>query len=370
MRRPSKSLISRLPERDISIALLLASALHILVLSLFLNRPPPTPQSPPIEDALLEVMVVREPKPAPRIEQAVALAQVTQQGGGNTDQPELGQQPRQASAPPPTIDADPPQPADTANQPAVETLPPEPSLEPDPAEVATESTPEPAPPVEVAPIAPPSPEPPPLATPAETPQVAAEPRPPRDEPPPPRKDPPAKPEIAQVTPPRPVSSAPSPAPEKPPRKQRVSAADLLASTRSEIDRLSDEIDRHSEEQNLFGPRARVISASTQEYKYAAYQDAWRRKVERIGNLNYPEQARRDRIYGSLILIVGIDHQGQVTRIQVERSSGFELLDQAAINIVRLAAPFAPLPANIRDELDVLYIRRTWHFRETNQLTSK
>ncbi len=109
------------------------------------------------------------------------------------------------------------------------------------------------------------------------------------------------------------------------------------------------------------PRERFITAATREYKYAAYLDAWRRKVEQVGNLNYPEEARRRGLSGELILDVALNPDGSVREVSVVRSSGSPVLDQAAMRIVRLAAPFAPFPESIRKETDVLHITRTWRF---------
>ena len=109
------------------------------------------------------------------------------------------------------------------------------------------------------------------------------------------------------------------------------------------------------------PRRKFISAATREHLFASYMSAWIAKVERIGNMNYPEVARRQGIEGSLILSVDIRADGGVDDIRVLRSSGHELLDEAAIRIVRLSAPFAPLPPEINEQVDILTITRTWQF---------
>ncbi len=93
-------------------------------------------------------------------------------------------------------------------------------------------------------------------------------------------------------------------------------------------------------------------------------------MERIGNLNYPEEAREKKIYGSLLLTVHIRSDGSVERIDLDRSSGSKILDDAAVRIVRLAAPFAPFPENIRKDTDILAITRTWTFTRQDQLTSQ
>lgn len=115
------------------------------------------------------------------------------------------------------------------------------------------------------------------------------------------------------------------------------------------------------------PRRRFIGARTQEYRFAQYVEDWRIKIERIGNLNYPEDARRNRIFGSLVLTVSIRADGSVESIEVNRSSGQRILDAAAMRIVKLAAPFAPLPPDIRKDTDILSITRTWVFTPNNQL---
>ncbi|GAB4168681.1 MAG: energy transducer TonB [Wenzhouxiangellaceae bacterium] len=109
------------------------------------------------------------------------------------------------------------------------------------------------------------------------------------------------------------------------------------------------------------PRKKFITANTREHLYAAYMRAWVAKVERIGNMNYPEEARRRNLEGSLVLSVDVLPDGSIERVQILRSSGHELLDEAAVRIVRLAAPFAPLPPDILKETDILTITRTWQF---------
>lgn len=112
------------------------------------------------------------------------------------------------------------------------------------------------------------------------------------------------------------------------------------------------------------PRHKYVSARTQEYRYALYMDAWRAKVERVGNLNYPEEAKRRQLTGSLVLDVALKADGTVASLSVQRSSGQKLLDDAAMRIVELAAPFAPFTPEMRGETDILHITRTWKFNET------
>ncbi len=140
------------------------------------------------------------------------------------------------------------------------------------------------------------------------------------------------------------------------------SAEMLIDRANEIARLSAEI-REQAESYARQPRTKTISASTREYKYAAYEEAWRMKVERIGNLNYPDEARKRNLSGSLILEVALLPDGEIKGIRVIRSSGHKILDDAAERIVRLAAPFAPFPESIRHEVDVLQIIRTWQFQD-------
>lgn len=107
-------------------------------------------------------------------------------------------------------------------------------------------------------------------------------------------------------------------------------------------------------------RVTGVSPASPELSY--YFEAWRRKVERVGNLNYPEAARARSLYGSLRLLVAIVPDGSLRDVRVLESSGHRVLDDAALRIVRLAAPFAPFPPEMRRDTDVLEIVRTWQFR--------
>ena len=99
-------------------------------------------------------------------------------------------------------------------------------------------------------------------------------------------------------------------------------------------------------------------------------EAWHAKVEKIGNLNYPDEARRKKLSGSLMLDVALNPDGTINEIVLRRSSGHRVLDDAAIRIVRLAAPFARFPDDIREETDILHIERTWQFLGSNQLFAR
>lgn len=118
------------------------------------------------------------------------------------------------------------------------------------------------------------------------------------------------------------------------------------------------------------PRKRQLtSASTKSARDALYLDDWRQRIEQIGNLNYPSEARVNRIYGKLMLLVAVKADGSVHEVRVLRSSGHRILDDAAIRIVRLAEPFAPFPDSIAQDTDILEIIRTWEFTKNDSLTN-
>ena len=116
-------------------------------------------------------------------------------------------------------------------------------------------------------------------------------------------------------------------------------------------------------------RYTISSASTQKARDILYLDNWRKKVEAIGNLNYPAQASAQGIYGNLRLLVSLRADGTVANVRVLSSSGHRILDESAIRIVHLAAPYAPFPPDMRKEADILDIIRTWQFQRNNTLRS-
>lgn len=117
------------------------------------------------------------------------------------------------------------------------------------------------------------------------------------------------------------------------------------------------------------PRRKFIGARTQEFRFARYIEDWRHKIERIGELNYPQAARDQRMYGSLVVTVSVKADGALEKVEINRSSGQKVLDEAALSIVRLAAPFAPFPADISRDTDILSITRTWTFTRSDQLVA-
>jgi periplasmic protein TonB len=118
------------------------------------------------------------------------------------------------------------------------------------------------------------------------------------------------------------------------------------------------------------PKRHFVGARAEEYRFARYVEDWRLKVERVGNLNYPEAARANKLYGSLLLTVGIRSDGTLESVAVDRSSGQKILDIAAKKIVGMGAPYAPFPPDIRRDTDILYITRTWTFAPGDSLISQ
>ena len=143
------------------------------------------------------------------------------------------------------------------------------------------------------------------------------------------------------------------------------SADIMAKS-LEIARLEAQISKDWDAYQK-RPRRRFLGARTQEFRFARYIEDWRQKVERVGTLNYPEAAKNQKIYGSLQLTVSIKPDGTVDTIEINRSSGQKILDDAARRIVQLAAPYAAFPADIAKDTDILSITRTWTFTRADQL---
>ena len=148
----------------------------------------------------------------------------------------------------------------------------------------------------------------------------------------------------------------------------ISKEDVLASA-SEISAsdaaLSNQISNFEKQ-----PRRKYIGARTKEYKYALYAEAWRQKVETLGNMNYPEEAREKKFSGQLRMTVSLKPDGRIDNIEINQSSGFKILDEAAKKIVELGAPYAPFPEDIRKEVDILSITRTLTFTKDYILSSQ
>ena len=147
------------------------------------------------------------------------------------------------------------------------------------------------------------------------------------------------------------------------KNQNLSADDLILSAKEFI-RLEGEIAQRIQKYNQ-RPRRKFIGATAKEVNYAAYLEAWRQKIERLGTINYPANAR-GKIYGSLMLSVAIRKNGSIEKVRVMRSSGHKILDEAALRIIKLGEPYARFPADIAAETDVIEINRWWKFTKDDE----
>lgn len=154
--------------------------------------------------------------------------------------------------------------------------------------------------------------------------------------------------------------------ETPITTKSLTAAQLFERSQ-QIAKLSAEINKLKEASQQTPKRTYVSGANAKKYRFASYMDAWRTKVERIGNMNYPAIVTRKKITGSLLLIVGINPDGSIHSARITRSSGYKELDRAALRIVNMAAPYPPLTKEILKDTDILYIPRVWRFQNGSRL---
>jgi protein TonB len=327
------------------IALVIAAALHLLVIfGLHFELPKALSSK-----RSLAVTLVRAPVKKPP-QQAEFLSEQNQLGSGKAPKPPEPQaappappKPKPERRPPPIVPAEKPL--------------PKPAAKPKPQPVAK---PAPKRPEQTLEKPAPRPKPPPrkrVEKPVERPmeeplETLAKKPPPEDKPAAPKRR-----VIAQRKSEKKIHADEGKARESKAVQPRLSA-ELLSQQISEV---SADVERHHEAEAR-GPRvAYVNSVNAHQYKAADYEQAWQQKVERVGNLNYPEEARRQHLSGSLVLAVGIRPDGSLDHIKVRHSSGEPVLDAAAERIVRMAAPFAPFPADLKREVDILVITRTWRF---------
>jgi periplasmic protein TonB len=153
------------------------------------------------------------------------------------------------------------------------------------------------------------------------------------------------------------------------RAEAASTMKQLSEKALELQRLEAEIARQFDAYQQ-RPKKRHIGARAAEYRFARYVEDWRQQVEKVGNENYPAVARERKIYGSLVMTVGIKADGRIESVEIDRPSGQKILDAAARKIVDRSAPFAPFPADIRRDTDILYITRTWSFTREGELESR
>jgi protein TonB len=149
-------------------------------------------------------------------------------------------------------------------------------------------------------------------------------------------------------------------PEELKKKNIPSPAELLANLQKKIQKMEAELDKKTRALAKI-PRRTVISAATKEHLYADYMEDWRRKIERVGNMNYPSDAT-----GDVILHMSIRANGTVEKLRIIHAADSSAINEAAMNIAQLAAPFAPFPKKIREKTDIIDIIRTWRFIREEQ----
>lgn len=167
------------------------------------------------------------------------------------------------------------------------------------------------------------------------------------------------PETRVIAATRSEASVPPPETRPQPDQPELPPSDRKVQRDAEMARLAAEYHLRSE---LYAkrPKRKFVSASTREYAYANYLRAWVDRAERVGNLNYPDEARRKRLSGQLVISVAVRRDGSVEQTRIIRSSGVPLLDSTALRIVKLAEPFPPLP-EVEEKVDILHVTRTWNF---------
>ncbi len=169
----------------------------------------------------------------------------------------------------------------------------------------------------------------------------------------------------------PTQQAAAAEPELGDQKTKAKQLDRAALTAAalEMDRLQAQIDKQQDEYQK-RPKRKFIGARTKEYRFALYVESWRQKVERIGNMNYPEAAKTQKLYGQLRMTVSIKADGSLEGIVIDKSSGSKILDDAAKSIVKLGEKYAPFGEDIKKDTDILSITRTWTFTQEDILATQ
>jgi periplasmic protein TonB len=170
----------------------------------------------------------------------------------------------------------------------------------------------------------------------------------------------------------PTQNAASAEPEKGEQQAKVKSqlnTQELITAAKEIDKLEAQIAKQQDEYQK-RPKRKFIGARTKEYRFALYVESWRQKVERIGNMNYPEAAKAQKLYGQLRMTVSIKADGSLESVIIDQKSNYPVLDEAAKRIVELAAPYAVFPEDIKRDTDILSITRTWTFTQEDSLSTE
>jgi len=323
------------PEDRLGLTICIAIIIHTMVVMGISFTPEPVPES---RYESLEIILVNQRSEKPP-EDADMLAQANMIGGGNSDSAERPSAPIEAPIPAPT-----PEVAATPAPPVEPDVSAEPVPDASAETTAEKQDAEAEQPAEIEPRLAEETTEADLAKPE--PEAQPDPQQPIAEASPVKR----KPQPKVVTPPLPTAA------------QLITRSFAMASLNAEL--------QQKLELRARRPRRKFISANTKEFRFAAYMEAWRAKVERVGNINYPDEARQRDLSGSLLLDVALNPDGSVREITVRRSSGKKVLDDAAVRIVELASPFAPFPDDFLREIDILHVTRTWKFLNNAKFSNR
>jgi len=319
----------------LGLTICIAIIIHTMVVMGISFSPEPVPES---RYESLEIILVNQRSEKPP-EDADMLAQANMIGGGNSDSAERPSAPIEAPIPAPT-----PEVAATPAPPVEPDVSAEPVPDASAETTAEKQDAEAEQPAEIEPRLVEETTEADLAKPE--PEAQPDPQQPIAEASPAKREP--QPKV--VTPPLPTAA------------QLITRSFAMASLNAEL--------QQKLELRARRPRRKFISANTKEFRFAAYMEAWRAKVERVGNINYPDEARQLDLSGSLLLDVALNPDGSVREITVRRSSGKKVLDDAAVRIVELASPFAPFPDDFLREIDILHVTRTWKFLNNAKFSNR
>jgi len=323
------------PGDRLGLTICIAIIIHTMVVMGISFTPEPVPES---RYESLEIILVNQRSEKPP-EDADMLAQANMIGGGNSDSAERPSAPIEAPIPAPT-----PEVAATPAPPVEPDVSAEPVPDASAETTAEKQDAEAEQPAEIEPRLVEETTEADLAKPE--PEAQPDPQQPIAEASPAKREP--QPKV--VTPPLPTAA------------QLITRSFAMASLNAEL--------QQKLELRARRPRRKFISANTKEFRFAAYMEAWRAKVERVGNINYPDEARQLDLSGSLLLDVALNPDGSVREITVRRSSGKKVLDDAAVRIVELASPFAPFPDDFLREIDILHVTRTWKFLNNAKFSNR
>ncbi|MEZ5717049.1 MAG: TonB family protein [Burkholderiaceae bacterium] len=159
-----------------------------------------------------------------------------------------------------------------------------------------------------------------------------------------------------------IATLPAPDPRKPSQNAAQSAQE---ERRRQLVKILAEIEKRINEENA-RPKKRYISPATREEVYAVYYDALRRKVEDKGTVNFPEYGGQ-KLYGELVMIVTVNHDGRVLATEIVQGSGNPRLDRQAEAIAMASGPFGPFGAEMRKKADQIAVVSRFKFTRDQTL---